>query len=255
MRTEDKWKYCGSKQQPFTCQKIIIIIIYIYIYFYFYHRYARYLQLYTWNKPYSYGIQCCSCSVLFTICATCNVISPVKHVPYFYITSTSRSMCAVPKMAVVCVSLISCFPVLLLRYCLGDFEMFPLAPIFTGIIFLSHSTCAEFLLFFLNIFLYFKIYSSSFLITFLPPGIATSINMHVSCLLSRIVMPGLLLKMVLSVRYYYYYYYYYIRRPVSWSSGQSLWLLIMRSRVRFPVLPWEFSLKGRIPAVTMVWVV
>jgi len=36
--------------------------------------------------------------------------------------------------------------------------------------------------------------------------------------------------------------------------GQSLCLLIMRSWVRFPVLPWEFSLKGRIPAVTMVWV-
>ena len=43
-------------------------------------------------------------------------------------------------------------------------------------------------------------------------------------------------------------------RPASWSSDQSLCLLIMRSRVRFPVLPWEFSLKGRIPAVTMVWV-
>ena len=28
----------------------------------------------------------------------------------------------------------------------------------------------------------------------------------------------------------------------------------MRSRIRFPVLAWEFSLKGRIPAVTMVWV-
>ena len=42
--------------------------------------------------------------------------------------------------------------------------------------------------------------------------------------------------------------------PASWSSGQSLWLLIMRSRVRFPALPWEFSLKGKIPAVTMVWV-
>ena len=40
----------------------------------------------------------------------------------------------------------------------------------------------------------------------------------------------------------------------SWSSGQSLWLLIMRSRVRFPALPWEFTLKGKIPAVTMVWV-
>ena len=43
-------------------------------------------------------IQCCSCSV-FTVCATCNVISPVKYVLYFYI-STSHSMCAVPNTAV-----------------------------------------------------------------------------------------------------------------------------------------------------------
>jgi len=42
--------------------------------------------------------------------------------------------------------------------------------------------------------------------------------------------------------------------PASWSSGQSIWLLIMSSRVRFPALPWEFFLKRRIPAVTMVWV-
>jgi len=46
----------------------------------------------------------------------------------------------------------------------------------------------------------------------------------------------------------------YSTRPASWSSGQSLCLLIMRFRVRFPVLLWEFSLKVRIPAVTMVWV-
>ena len=36
-------------------------------------------------------IQCCSCSV-FTVCATCNVISHVNYVVYFYI-STSRSVC------------------------------------------------------------------------------------------------------------------------------------------------------------------
>ena len=30
--------------------------------------------------------------------------------------------------------------------------------------------------------------------------------------------------------------------PASWSSGQSFWLLITRFRVRFPALPWEFSL-------------
>ena len=37
----------------------------------------------------------------------------------------------------------------------------------------------------------------------------------------------------------------------SWSSGQRLRLLIMRSRVRFPALLWDFSLKGRIPAVSL----
>ena len=51
-----------------------------------------------------------------------------------------------------------------------------------------------------------------------------------------------------------HYHQYSYKRPASWSSGQSLCLLIMRSRVRFPALPWEFSLKRRIPAVTMVWV-
>ena len=33
-------------------------------------------------------------------------------------------------------------------------------------------------------------------------------------------------------------------RPASWSSGQSLWLLIMRSRVRFPALPCRIFLEG-----------
>jgi len=53
--------------------------------------------------------------------------------------------------------------------------------------------------------------------------------------------------------YIYIYTYIYIR-IYDQIRGQSLCLLIMRSRVRFPVLPWEFSLKGKIPAVTMVWV-
>jgi hypothetical protein len=64
--------------------------------------------------------------------------------------------------------------------------------------------------------LYFKIFSASFLITFLSPEIATSFNIHVPFSLSRIIMSGLLLGIVLSVwtcwfhsAYYYYYYYYY----------------------------------------------
>ena len=67
----------------------------------------------------------CSCSA-FTICAICNVVSPVKCVLYWDI-STFRSMCAVSNMAAFCSSLISCFPGLLLRYCVSDFEMVPVA--------------------------------------------------------------------------------------------------------------------------------
>jgi hypothetical protein len=53
-------------------------------------------------------------------------------------------------------------------------------------------------------FLYFKIFSASFLITFLSPGIATSVNMHVPCLLSRIMVSGLS-GIVLSVRASWFY--------------------------------------------------
>jgi hypothetical protein len=35
----------------------------------------------------------------------------------------------------------------------------------------------------------------------------------------------------------YIYIYIYIHGPPLWSSGQSFWLQIQRSRVRFPELP------------------
>ena len=75
-----------------------------------------------------------------------------------------------------CVSLISCFLSALFRYCLGDFEMFPVAHIMTGITFALtiHMRWISVVR-----FLYFKIFSASFLITFLSPGIATYINRHV----------------------------------------------------------------------------
>ena len=38
-------------------------------------------------------------------------------------------------------------------------------------------------------------------------------------------------------------------RPASWSSGQSLWLLIMKSRVRFPALGVPTSEVGYTPAM------
>ena len=103
--------------------------------------------------------------------------------------------------------LVSCFPSMLLRYCLSDSETAPFAPLIIGITFaftfhicwiciisllLSHSTYAEFVL-----SLYFRIFSAFF--TFLSPEVATSINMSVPFSLSWTMMSSLLLGMVLSV--------------------------------------------------------
>jgi len=54
------------------------------------------------------------------------------NILYFYI-NTVRSMCAVSDMAVFGSSLISCFPDMLLRYRLSEYEMVPVAPIMIGI--------------------------------------------------------------------------------------------------------------------------
>jgi len=45
-------------------------------------------------------------------------------------------------MAVVCSSLIPCHPGQLLRYCVSDFEMVPVAPVLPVSLLFVHSTCA-----------------------------------------------------------------------------------------------------------------
>ena len=119
----------------------------------------------------------------------------VLNLLYFYM-STFRSMCAVPKVAVFCSSLTSCFPGMLLTYFLNDFEIFPVTPIITGItfVFTFHMGCISVVR-----SSYFRIFSASFLITFLSPEIAMSINIHVPFSLSQVIMSGLLLRIVLSV--------------------------------------------------------
>ena len=97
-------------------------------------------------------------------------------------------------MAVFCSSLTSCFPGMSLTYFLNNFEVVPVAPIITGITFLF-----TFHMRYISIVRswYFRVFSASFLITFLSPEIATSINIHVPFSLSRIIMSGLLLGIVL----------------------------------------------------------
>jgi hypothetical protein len=106
-------------------------------------------------------------------------------------------LCAVPDMAVLSSSLISCCLVVLLRYCLSHFEMVAVAHIITGITF---AFTFHMRWIFVMRFLYYKIFSASFLITFLSPGITTSINLHAPGVSSRTMMFGLLLGRVLSFR-------------------------------------------------------
>ena len=88
---------------------------------------------------------------------------------YLYI-STFRSMCAVPNMAVFCSSLISCFPGMLLRYFLDDFEIVPAVSIIADItsVLTFHMRCISIVR-----SLYFRIFSASFFIIFLFPEFAT----------------------------------------------------------------------------------
>ena len=82
----------------------------------------------------------------------------VLNLLFFYI-STFRSMCAVPNMAVFCSYLTSCFPGMLLTYFPNDFEIVPVAPIITGIIFVYtfHMRCISIVR-----SLYFRILLASF---------------------------------------------------------------------------------------------
>jgi len=116
--------------------------------------------------------------------------------PLYLYVSTFRSMCAVPNMAVFYSSLTSWFRGMLLTYFLNDYEMVPVAPIITGItfVFTFYMCCVSIVR-----SLYFRIFSASFLIVFLSSETATSINIHVLFSLSRILMSGLLLGMVLLV--------------------------------------------------------
>jgi hypothetical protein len=83
---------------------------------------------------------------------------------------------------------------MLLTCFLNDFEMVPVAPLITGItlVFTFHMRCISVVR-----SLYFRIFSAYFLITFLSPEIATSVNMQVPYSLSRIIMSGWLLEIVL----------------------------------------------------------
>ena len=122
-----------------------------------YHLYTGCLKFNTRNKPCFYGTQCCSCSV-FTISATCNVISPVKYVLYSYI-STFRSMCAVSNMAVFLYFLNFLLSWYIAQVLSEGFRNVSCRPSYYRYHFWSHIPHA---LNFCYDILYFKIFSASF---------------------------------------------------------------------------------------------
>ena len=144
------------------------------------------------------------------------------NVSYFYI-GTFRSMCAVPNMTVFSSYLTSYLPGTLLWHFPNNFEIVPVSSIVTGITFVYtfHKSCNSRVR-----SLYFRIFSASFLITFLSAEIATPINIQVPFSLSRIIMSGLSLLLLL----------YYMdvsvtgisSRYFSWTSSDP-----HRSRIKF----------------------
>ena len=81
---------------------------------------------------------------------------------------------------------------MLLTYFLNDFEIVPAALLITDITFgfTFHMRCISVVR---SVYSYFRIFSASFLITFLSPENATSIKIHVPFSWSRIIKSGLLL--------------------------------------------------------------
>jgi hypothetical protein len=154
-------------------------------------------------------------SLAFTCCAICfivsrsetrgtlsynvsAVISHVKHVLYFYII-TFRSSFVQWQIRLFFLQLInSVLSWYVARVLYERFEMVPVTPIITDFTsaFTFHMRWISVMR---SLYVYFKIFSAPFLTTFLYQGIATAINMHVLCLLSRIIMSGLLLGIVLLV--------------------------------------------------------
>jgi len=100
--------------------------------------------------------------------------------------STIRSMFAVLNMVDFRTAFISCFPDMVFRYFLKDFEMV--------LLFTFHKCCIS-----IVVSLYFRIFLASFLIMFQPPDNTISINGQVLFSLSRIMKSGLLLEMFLTV--------------------------------------------------------
>jgi len=134
-------------------------------------------------------------------------------------------MYTVYNMAVVCIFLLLCCTVILLRWFLNYLEMvsLPLLLLLSLLFYIPHKLSPYFQ------FLYFRILSAYLLIilVFLSPKIAVSINRSVPFSLSRIVISDLFLGMVLSVFSCRFYMLNWPSRHVSLNLGSCVHCLIL----------------------------
>jgi hypothetical protein len=126
-----------------------------------------------------------------------------------------------------------------LRCSLNDFKMQPLASIITGITFVF-----TFHMRWISIVgsQYFRIFSSSFLITFLSPEIPTSSNIHVPFSLSPFMTSSLWLGMVLSIcTCWFYHVILSLSRTVSTDFGtwSHCWYMVTLSVHGHTVGTWS----------------
>ena len=128
-----------------------------------------------------------------TIKETCNAICHLQclvALNQHFQQYVRSAQCAAPTQALPCTPQMSLYHGIC---CTGTFcvilILFQLSLLLLAPLWCLHSTCYIFLLLSSPCF---RIFSSSPLITFLVPDIATSINLHVAFLLSRIAMSVLL---------------------------------------------------------------
>ena len=132
----------------------------MFLYYHYHHHHHHHLlydRIYTYIPepnyvPREYSVA----AILLLLFMVLISLVSVLNLLYFYI-STIRSTCAVPNMAVLCSSLTSWFPGMLLTYFLNDFEIVPVAPVITGInfVFTFHMRCISIVR-----SLYFRIFSA-----------------------------------------------------------------------------------------------
>ena len=100
-----------------------------YSYYYYYYSLSPPCRVFTIIYLKKHDSEVCNFAAILYVQFILHVMQfPTLNVLYICI-STFRSMCAVPSMTVLCSSLMSCFPGMLLRYFLNDFEMVLVASI------------------------------------------------------------------------------------------------------------------------------